>query len=428
MRRWRPWRSQHRQTWFVAAGLVVLGIGGALASFAVGFRLPSQPYGAWTKRLVPVSRPVALRSHPVGKPPTVDDAIDLPSASLRIIETLRTAPEVRAAEPHDVAYEAPPALSDAAVWQEFESSFSRSRELQLSGTFDHTKWIALQLYIHDWDQLVEQMRATGLLEQMDSSWVGEVMLECCRSLISQFSVHTAFTQSDEIILLFAPREHHTSPRNLKYKGRVHKWVSIAASLCTWEFTRRLQQLAAVEGLEFESPLIANFAGRASNLDSELEVSALLLWRAHVNGVRELRKACWERGAPSHCANGDLTEQVAWLHDFGHLPLEAHIAYGTLLRVADMQVNATNPMNNETVLVWRGFVIQTNGGAGGVPRNLLNFCRRGLSLLPDEGDENLQLRPGNFWRSARTQGHQQQTVKLYRMKKMKKNSKGGFRRA
>lgn len=423
MRRWRPWRSRLRQVWFVATGLMVLCTGRALASFASGLWLPSQAYGAWTKRSVPVSRPIALRSHPAGNPPGVDDAIDLPGASLRIMEALRAAPAVRTAEPQDVAYEAPPALSEVAVWQEFEGNFSRSGERPFE-TFDYTKWIALQLSIHDWDQLVEKMRDTGLMARMNSTWIADVMVECCRRLFDQFSVHTAFTQGNEIILLFAPREHYRSSHDLKYRGRVHKWVTIAPSLCTWEFTSKLNRFAEVEGIELESPLAAHFVGHASVLDSELEVSAFLLWRAREHGAQALRTACREGGGPSPCADNDLTDQVAWLRNSGHLPLAPHQAYGTLLRMADMEINVTNPINNMTVPVWRGFVIHINDGSHGTPRNLLNFCRSGFSLMPDEGDESLQLRPGSFWRTTKAQpsSSQQGSVKLYKLKSKRKGKR------
>merc|ERR1712129_69014 len=84
---------------------------------------------------------------------------------------------------------------------------------------------------------------------------------------------------------------------IPYNGRWQKWVSIAASVATALFNRKLAKIAAATGVTLDEDMVGLFDCRVGVFDSDLEASALLLWRAYDCGVNAAQDACHHNDAP-----------------------------------------------------------------------------------------------------------------------------------
>lgn len=252
------------------------------------------------------------------------------------------------------------------------------------------KWVSMRLDGHAWGTLLHRLREDGVLGKGYSEAIAEGMRVSCRAVMDEFKMAYGYTHSDEMTLL-AP------PGNVaSYKGRVAKWLSVSASIATAILNRHLGRMAEEKGVILSDHQSALFDCRVGLFDSELEATALLLWRAFDCGVNGAQDACYHQGM------GDLdrvhfADKLRWLQENGHLPLQPHQAYGSLFAKGVGQLEGVNPAKNETVPVNRSVNVHVNDGVDGMPRSLLNFKRNGLDILPKLGDPRMALREGSWWR-------------------------------
>jgi len=330
-----------------------------------------------------------------------DAGSELERTAREIMEALRVAePAVVEGLPED-AHELT-AMLPRSGWKEL-GRLATKCEVPLA--LDGSKWVSLRLDGCLWGTLLGRLRAAGVVDRGYSEAVGEAMCACCRAVLDEFKGTVGYTHSDEMTVLLAPRRQLENGQHVDfpYNGRVQKWVSIAASVATALFNRRLGQLAAERGIELDEHLNAHFDCRVGVFDSELEATSLLLWRAYDCGVNCAQDACYHQGSPPELVGGHIADKLRWLHEAGHLPMKPHQAYGSLFVKGIGEFEALSPDTNETVRVNRTVNVHVNDGADGTPRSLLNFLRRGLPLLPGPGDPRMALREGSFWRYAGPSG-------------------------
>jgi len=271
----------------------------------------------------------------------------------------------------------------------------REQPLVLHGS----KWASLRLDGCRWGALMERLRVAGVIGPGYSEEISEIMRACCRAVMDVFKANFAYTHSDEMTVILAPRRELPDGEHIDfpYKGRVQKWVSIAASVATALFNRRLMRLAAERGVQLDEDLIAHFDCHVGSFDTEEEATALLVWRAYDCSVNCAHDACCHTGAPPAVLGDHFAVKLRWLQEAGRLPMEAHQAYGAFFVQTMGEFDCLNPRTDETITVMRRVNVHANDGAGGTPRNLLNCARQGLRIVPADGEPRLALRPGSFWR-------------------------------
>eukprot|EP01105_Mastigella_eilhardi_P008458 TRINITY_DN2050_c0_g1_i6.p1 TRINITY_DN2050_c0_g1~~TRINITY_DN2050_c0_g1_i6.p1 ORF type:complete len:233 (-),score=51.92 TRINITY_DN2050_c0_g1_i6:741-1439(-) len=126
------------------------------------------------------------------------------------------------------------------------------------------------------------------------------MINTASDLLTQFHAVAAYTQSDEITLVFPPpmpAEAETKhPAELMFNGRVMKIATLAASFCSVRFNYYLTQASFGETETKLASKVrdchAHFDGRVFNVDSDAECLNNILWRCR--DVKRNSKAAWGR--------------------------------------------------------------------------------------------------------------------------------------
>lgn len=326
---------------------------------------------------------------------------ELAEAAAAAMETLRVGSPTTIDGFPETLHELPNAMSEKA-WHELDQLLTANEEPLV---LDGSKWVSLRLDGCLWRTLTSKWRSAGIIEHGYSAAIAEAMCACCRAVMDEFKASVTYSHSDEIVVLLSPRRMLEDGRQLDFPfaGRVQKWVSIAASVATALFNRRLGNLAAERGVALDESMVAHFRCRVGVFNSELEASALLLSRAHHCSTKSLQDACSDSDAPAHVLEGGLVDKLKWLRSADLLPLKSHQAYGSLFAKGKGEFDCVNPDINETVSVTRGVNVHVNDGANGTPQNLLNLLANGLPIIPPEEDPRMGLRPGSFWRYAGPSG-------------------------
>ena len=201
--------------------------------------------------------------------------------------------------------------------------------------------------------------------------------------------------------------------NHPYNGRVQKIGSLAASLATSVFCRRIIELhnklrehegagacaseaeedgsaltksmwateAAPMEVDLAQGLLPTFDCRVGSYGTELEATSLLLWRGYdccVNSVSDAVHHSRFPPVPGVASRKDMIRQgtsakLRWLHLHGALPLCEHQANGTLFVKTKREGEGFNPVTNETVSCVRTVITSVHGNL------LVNFAAGGLSF-------------------------------------------------
>jgi len=335
---------------------------------------------------------------PPSRPPATEQKVtnsDLALATADIIAKLRERDPAHVpglpAEMHEI-----PTMMPRPEWQQLAKLIA---ERETPSVLDTSKWASLRLDGVNWGRLMHRLRQAGVIEDGFSSEIGEAMCACCRAVLDEFKGIVAYTHSDEMTIILAPSKQRAT---VPYNGRWQKWISIAASVATGLFNRKLKKVADAKGVALEEDMVGLFDCRIGNFDSELEASALLLWRAYDCGVNAAQDACHHNGAPPECVGSSFIQKMQWLQSAGLLPLHAHQAYGSLFAKSLGEFEGYDPeVGNVTVK--RRINVLLNDGASGTPRNLLNFARNGFDMIPQLDDLRMKMREGSYWRYAGASG-------------------------
>jgi len=286
---------------------------------------------------------------------------DLAGASRQVVQTLRE----RRRQVHDrIRDHELPARLPKARWEQI-GKLIKARE-EYSSQLPDNRWVSLRLDGCGWGTLLGRLRDARVLATGFNDHVAEAMMASCRAVMSEFGGVLGYTHSDEISVLIPPSQHARSGPRALLDGSVHEWVSIAASLASGEFNRRLMVIAAEQGMELDEAIVAHFDCRAGVFDSVDEAVAMVLWRAYDCHVNSASDAIKYSDAPLRVRRFNTIEKLGYLQSRGMLPLRRHQAYGSLLV--------------ERHLGGRRVFVIANDGVGDLPKHVLNLVRLG-PLLP-----------------------------------------------
>lgn len=129
--------------------------------------------------------------------------------------------------------------------------------------------------------------------------IRNAMVATASNLLENFNCVTAYTQSDEITLIFRPAKPEESKNTEKelqhsmFNGKVQKIITLTASYSTVRFNYHLMHQTFDENTEQKliekvHTGVAYFDGRIFNVPSEGEVLNNILWRSKHDCVRNSR--------------------------------------------------------------------------------------------------------------------------------------------
>ena len=312
----------------------------------------------------------------------------VPTSSLRTIAE-RTVQLLKERQPSKIDGVRPelhplPPFIHKAHWTDLGDAIVEA-ERQTKVAIPGHQWISLRCDGTGFSKLTKRLKRAKILEQGYSTTFGNIMVKCCRALMTKFNAKCGYTQSDEITVLIAPTSIVRGEQQPHiYSGRVQKLVSLASSIVTAQFNHEIANLCGKSALEDidQVGLIATFDCRLGAYDTQEEATGILLWRGYdcgVNGVSDAVFHCKGKiegaGAVSKLGK-DL--KIQWLKDHGILPLQPHQRDGTYLVRKKVLTNATNHKTGEPVQCIRSQIVSVTG-------NVLNLCKND-SLFPIDGEQ------------------------------------------
>mmetsp|Transcript_48739 Transcript_48739/g.127368 ORF Transcript_48739/g.127368 Transcript_48739/m.127368 type:complete len:307 (+) Transcript_48739:70-990(+) len=191
--------------------------------------------------------------------------------------------------------------------------------------------------------------------------IHEAMVGTAVDLIERFQAVTAYTESDEISLVFAPHADD-SPSALPFKGRVQKLVSVFAGYASARFNLHMVRASydnadpAERALQKRVELCeAHFDARAFNVPSLDELCSYLRWRA----VLDCRRNSVSMLAQAHFSHDELQGVSAatcleMLERKGVRWDETppFFRYGTYVKKSEYTKTAFNPVQQQSVVARR----------------------------------------------------------------------------
>jgi tRNA(His) guanylyltransferase len=195
-----------------------------------------------------------------------------------------------------------------------------------------------------------------------------VMVKTAADLIGELACRVAYTQSDEITLVFFPQIPEAGAPDAEptaiFAGRVQKLTSLAASLCSVRFNFHIAQEAFAPAEEKLRARVtagcAYFDGRAFNLPSKEEVLNNLIWRSVYDCVRNSRLNLglkhYSQSAIHGIRTSDLIVKLATEKGVIWDDMPNSYKYGTYLKKQQVAKEGTDPRTGQTTCVMRSRVV------------------------------------------------------------------------
>ena len=116
------------------------------------------------------------------------------------------------------------------------------------------------------------------------------MVNTCKDMVSKFNVNTAYTKSDEIILIWNECMSNENPNyNHLFNGRIVKMSSVLSGFASVRFAYHLKlQDFTDQTMIFRDRInncFTHFNARCFNLPNSNEVLNFVLWRNQFNATR-----------------------------------------------------------------------------------------------------------------------------------------------
>lgn len=180
------------------------------------------------------------------------------------------------------------------------------------------------------------------------------MISTTSDLVKEFNAVTAFTESDEITLVFPPIPNPES--TLIYNGRTQKICSLMAGWASTRFNHWLKHFLEEEEREMKNKIgRAFFDARVFSVKNEEEAVAAVLWRFKFdtfrNGVNGLAQTIFPRKSLHKKTLGEI---MTMLREKGVLLTQQnpHLLFGTFIKKKLVQAEGFNPIKKEKVVVNR----------------------------------------------------------------------------
>jgi len=184
------------------------------------------------------------------------------------------------------------------------------------------------------------------------------MILTTMDLVKDFNPHLAYTQSDEITLVFVPQlDQDNQFKNFIFNGRVQKIVSLMSGFCSSRFTYHLSRQSFDQDNEknlLDKIHLAYFDGRIFNLPNDSEVLYNIIWRqtdAKRNSKNNLGHIHFPQKELEGLPPSDVLEKlrqkgIEW-HSF-----PGAYKWGTFIKKSQYLKDSENPITGEKVTATR----------------------------------------------------------------------------
>lgn len=327
------------------------------------------------------------------------DKPNLRAEALKLLAELKTA-QSRNTGVDDSVYPAAPFLPKT-TWTQIGNLVS-STEKECSGArVPGDRWISLRLDGSGFSTLTRKFRRLGIFGHGFCPRFATIMQECARVLMTKFNACYGYTQSDEMTLIIPPASIVRGEQQCHARsGRVVKTCTLAASLVTAMFNRRVNELLAESKEHLNDSNLPYFDCRLAHYGSREEAMTLILWRAYDCGVNGVSDAVHHLpGADKSVKSKGGREKLQYLHAQGKLPLPLHQSCGTYFVRVKRIVEGFNPITKQTVKSIRNTIEI-------VPGNILSLAKNDL-LYPvdDSPSSNEEIQEDDSQSSSGSEGEQ-----------------------
>ena len=206
---------------------------------------------------------------------------------------------------------------------EFGDRMKKYEQTYTSAKIDPSKWMAVRIDGKGFSRFTK-----GFKKPFDHG-ITNAMVTTTKRLVEETHASIGYTQSDEITLLFPPKEGERI-----FNGKVSKINSVFASMATAHFNVLLQTMAT-------RPVdkLAYFDCRTWEIPNDVEASNVLLWR--VQDARKNSISClfrWTAGAKKmHGLSGETMIKVLENeHDVRWDDLPNAWKYGTYVKPVNVE--------------------------------------------------------------------------------------------
>jgi len=184
------------------------------------------------------------------------------------------------------------------------------------------------------------------------------MVHTTAELVKDFNPSLAYTQSDEITLVFVPQlDPNGEFKNYAYNGRVQKLTSLLSGYCSVRFAYHLsRQTFDTENEQelIEKIHLAYFDGRIFSLPSNEEVLYNIIWRltdAKRNSKNNLGHIHFAQKEVEGLHPGLILSKLLEKGvDWHQMP--PPYKWGVFLKKSQMEKESTNPITGEKVIATR----------------------------------------------------------------------------
>jgi tRNA(His) 5'-end guanylyltransferase len=128
----------------------------------------------------------------------------------------------------------------------------------------------------------------------------ESMIETTKYLVEKTNAIIGYTQSDEISLIYLPKENEEI--NF-FNGKISKLLSVLSSMCTAKFNSIFETV---------EPNFAIFDCRVWNVPSIIEAVNVLAWREFDARKNSISSACFTYYSDKECINKNSQEKIEML--------------------------------------------------------------------------------------------------------------------
>jgi tRNA(His) 5'-end guanylyltransferase len=277
-----------------------------------------------------------------------------------VLKTSKMTDEVGSYIPYQI-------IGKKSIWNKL-GDFLRNAESQIIEKIDPKSWYTLRLDGRHFSRIVKKMSSDGILCKGYSMTFENIMKESVKDLFENgFYRVMAFTQSDEVILLFKPAtmrfiDGDKKAMNFNLDGRLIKYTTHASSFLSSRFTYHLMKAMIVEGnmnLFHLIPAI-EFDCRIAQFNSFEAALQLFLFRGYdcnVNGISSGIYMTQDLKDKKNLTCLNTGEKLKFLHDNGILEtMSQHRLYGTLFYRTILYEDKFVPCLNRSI---RKRIITTN---------------------------------------------------------------------
>ena len=262
-------------------------------------------------------------------------------------------------------------LNKSAFWDPLGTKLSKNEKelVNVSGESYYT----IRLDGKNFSTVCPRLRKLGILKDGYSLDFEDWMKDVCSFLVNTLSnVSYAYTQSDEITLLFSPTTFNEKSQTFEphvYNGRRDKLLTLCASLATQRFHRHM---VLQGGLDLMDSLPhAVFDARLGVYASLADAFELVLWRSYdcsVNAVSTTLHldpvTVTADGTPlsrKEVGTMNTVQKLVLLYEAGRMAgMTHHQRYGTLLHRQRQPCEVTNRLTGDTEIKDKYCVEQVEG--------------------------------------------------------------------